>query len=590
MFGAEIKPHLVHEAVRAEQNANRAGTMATQEPRSRLRRALEALAPEGHRPRPRRHDARRPVHRRRPRLRQGAAQLRGQGEPQGGEGRPSLGARRARRRGHARAPRRTELLRALDQARAEPDRGGRPRRAGARRRSPTRRWRPRKSFRNLERVAVVGPAELEVAAVVWARSLLVSEAALPIVEDEGALMHAGQVVLAPVVSEKSYHGCVHGTYTFRVHPDAHKTQIRQAIEELFEVHVVRVNVLKVQPKPKRRGQIKGTQAGLEEGDRPAEARRDDRGLPGSAALMPVRRFKPTSPGRRFMTVSDFAEITKSKPEKALTEKLTKKGGRNANGRITTRHQGGGHKRRYRVIDFKRTKDGVPAKVAAIEYDPNRSARIALLHYARRLQGLHPRSGRAPRRLRGAARAPAPTSSPATRCRSRTSRPARSSTTSSSSPAAVARSPARPARASSSSPRTRGYATLRLPSGEMRRVLLTCRAHGRPGRQRRPRQHHGRQGGAQPLARQAPDGPRLGDEPGRPSARRRRGQVEGWPPPGDAVGRPDARQAHPRQAQGIRQAHRPRPPPREGEALNESASELEEGALRRAAAARSASSP
>src|SRR5439155_922813 len=77
----------------------------------------------------------------------------------------------------------------------------------------------------------------------------------------------------------------------------------------------------------------------------------------------------------------FEEVTKRKPEKALTEKLTKKGGRNNNGRITTRHQGGGHKRRYRVVDFKRQKDGVPAKVAAIEYDPNRSARIALLHYA-----------------------------------------------------------------------------------------------------------------------------------------------------------------------------------------------------------------
>src|SRR3954462_856718 len=97
--------------------------------------------------------------------------------------------------------------------------------------------------------------------------------------------------------------------------------------------------------------------------------------------MPVRRFKPTSPGRRFMTVSDFAEVTKSKPEKKLTEKLTKNGGRNNNGPITTRHQGGGHKRRYRQVDFKRTKDGVPAKVAAIEYDPNRSAYIALIHYA-----------------------------------------------------------------------------------------------------------------------------------------------------------------------------------------------------------------
>src|ERR1700736_3527375 len=97
--------------------------------------------------------------------------------------------------------------------------------------------------------------------------------------------------------------------------------------------------------------------------------------------MPVRRFKPTSPGRRFMTVSDFKEVTKSTPEKNLTEKLTKKGGRNNNGRVTTRHQGGAHKRRYRVVDFRRLQDGIPAKVAAIEYDPNRSARIALLHYA-----------------------------------------------------------------------------------------------------------------------------------------------------------------------------------------------------------------
>src|SRR6266540_3838906 len=86
--------------------------------------------------------------------------------------------------------------------------------------------------------------------------------------------------------------------------------------------------------------------------------------------MPIRRYKPTSAGRRFMTVSTFEEVTKTTPEKSLTRKLTKKGGRNNRGRITTRHQGGGHKRRYRVIDFKRQKDGVPAKVAAIEYDPN----------------------------------------------------------------------------------------------------------------------------------------------------------------------------------------------------------------------------
>ena len=97
--------------------------------------------------------------------------------------------------------------------------------------------------------------------------------------------------------------------------------------------------------------------------------------------MGVRKYKPSSPGRRFQTVSDFAEITTTTPEKSLLEPLPKKAGRNNYGRITTRHQGGGHKRTYRKIDFKRRKDGIPAKVASIEYDPNRSARIALLNYA-----------------------------------------------------------------------------------------------------------------------------------------------------------------------------------------------------------------
>ena len=96
--------------------------------------------------------------------------------------------------------------------------------------------------------------------------------------------------------------------------------------------------------------------------------------------MPIRKPKPTSAGRRFATYADFAEITRDRPEKSLTEGLRKSGGRNANGRKTARHRGGGAKRAYRLIDFKRTKDGVPAKVAAIEYDPNRSAYIALLHY------------------------------------------------------------------------------------------------------------------------------------------------------------------------------------------------------------------
>jgi large subunit ribosomal protein L2 len=96
--------------------------------------------------------------------------------------------------------------------------------------------------------------------------------------------------------------------------------------------------------------------------------------------MGLKNYKPTSAGRRLMSVSDFAEITKDRPEKKLTKAVRKSGGRNAHGHITTRHVGGGHKRRYRIIDWKREKDGVPATVAAIEYDPNRTARIALLHY------------------------------------------------------------------------------------------------------------------------------------------------------------------------------------------------------------------
>jgi len=96
--------------------------------------------------------------------------------------------------------------------------------------------------------------------------------------------------------------------------------------------------------------------------------------------MGIRKIKPTTPGQRFMTVSSFEEVTRTSPEKSLTRELKNKAGRNNSGRITIRHQGGGAKRKYRIIDFKRNKDNVPAKVFSIEYDPNRSANIALLHY------------------------------------------------------------------------------------------------------------------------------------------------------------------------------------------------------------------
>ncbi|WP_054697790.1 50S ribosomal protein L2 [Syntrophomonas palmitatica] len=97
--------------------------------------------------------------------------------------------------------------------------------------------------------------------------------------------------------------------------------------------------------------------------------------------MAIKKYKPTTPSRRQMTALSFAELTKKEPEKSLTQPLKSKAGRNAQGRLTVRHHGGGHKRLYRIIDFKRNRDDIPAKVAAIEYDPNRSANIALLHYA-----------------------------------------------------------------------------------------------------------------------------------------------------------------------------------------------------------------
>lgn len=190
--------------------------------------------------------------------------------------------------------------------------------------------------------------------------------------------------------------------------------------------------------------------------------------------MGVKQYKPTSPGRRFQMVSDFAEVTRTTPEKSLLAPLSKKAGRNNNGRITTRHQGGGHKRRYRIIDFKRRKDGVVAKVATIEYDPNRSARIALLHYAdgeKRYilhpKGLHvgdvvlsgPEADIKPGNTLPLVNIPVGTLIHAVELQ-----PGRG--------AALAR-------CAGTSIQLMGkegkYAILRMPSSEMRRVLLTCRA-------------------------------------------------------------------------------------------------------------------
>jgi large subunit ribosomal protein L2 len=191
--------------------------------------------------------------------------------------------------------------------------------------------------------------------------------------------------------------------------------------------------------------------------------------------MAIRKYKPTTPGRRGASVSDFAEITRATPEKSLLRPLTKSGGRNAHGRITTRHKGGGHKRAYRLIDFRRLdKDGIPAKVAHIEYDPNRTANIALLHFA---DG-EKRYIIAPK---GIAQGTRVESGPGADIKPGNNLPLRSIPTGTTIHAVELRpgGGAKLARAAGMSIQLLGkegaYAVLRMPSGEIRRVDVRCRA-------------------------------------------------------------------------------------------------------------------
>ena len=280
--------------------------------------------------------------------------------------------------------------------------------------------------------------------------------------------------------------------------------------------------------------------------------------------MPIRKPKPTSPGRRFVTYSDFAEITKTKPEKSLVEGLKKSGGRNSHGRKTSRHRGGGAKRLYRKIDFKRRKDGIPAKVAAIEYDPNRTAYIALLHYADGVKSYI----LAPARLQvGATVVARPDASRSSvgNCLPLAHIPVGTVIHNVELQPGRGGQLARSAGASVQLMAKEGdMATLRLPSGEMRLVRAECRATVGVDRQRRAPEHQDRQGRPQASHGRAPADARHGHEPGRPPARRRRGLDHGRASPGDAVGRAHARVPHPQEEQGLRPLHRSRPPPREGQ--------------------------
>src|ERR671936_373034 len=191
--------------------------------------------------------------------------------------------------------------------------------------------------------------------------------------------------------------------------------------------------------------------------------------------MGIRKYKPTTPGRRGASVADFVEVTRSQPEKSLVRPLPKKGGRNNAGRVTVRHQGGGHKRAYRVIDFRRhDKDGVPAKVAHIEYDPNRTARIALLHY---LDG-EKRYIIAPKDLKQGDRIE---SGPRADIKPGNNLPLRNIPVGTTVHAVELRpgGGAKLARSAGVGIQLLGregdYATLRMPSGEIRRVSVYCRA-------------------------------------------------------------------------------------------------------------------
>ena len=259
--------------------------------------------------------------------------------------------------------------------------------------------------------------------------------------------------------------------------------------------------------------------------------------------MPLRSRKPTSPGRRFQTRLRLLR-DHPRPPGALARRAAARAPAAATtyGRKTARHRGGGHKHQYRLVDFRRDKDGVPAKVAAIEYDPNRNARIALLHYAdgEKRYILAPAQVQVGDRLQ---------SGQGAEIRPGNALPMRYIPVGS----VIHNVELRPggggkmARGAGMSvqlvAKEGDFATLRLPSTEMRRVSIDCRATLGRRRQRRGRADQDRQGRPQPLEGRPPPDPRRRHEPGRPPARWRRGQVLGWPAPGVARG------ASPRAAPG-----------------------------------------
>ena len=338
-------------------------------------------------------------------------------------------------------------------------------------------------------------------------------------------LHPYEVLRRPIVTEKSTMLAGHGKYVFEVSRHANKPQIKEAVEKAFSVTVMDVNTLIVRGRRKKNRAGRpgsGPRADLEKGDGHAEVRRPDHTLRRRiGTAMPIKSYKPTSPGRRNASGHSFEEITKKPPEKHLVVHTKRAAGRSA-GKISVRHRGGGHKRLLRIVDFKRDKFGVPGRIAAIEYDPGRSARLALVFYVdgEKRYIVAPAGLKVGATIISADNAPILRS--ATRCRCRASRPARASTTSRCS---RARRPARTVRRYGD-PVDGARPGLRAAAHAVGRDAPGAGAVPRDDwrrRQLRTQPDQARQGRAHAAPRAPPAGARFGDEPGRPPARRWRGQ-------------------------------------------------------------------
>ncbi len=321
-------------------------------------------------------------------------------------------------------------------------------------------------------------------------------------------------------------GTVSQQYTFEVHPHATKTQIKSAVAEIFSVTVLKINTINVSGKKKnfaRRGKrSSGMQADWKKAIvtlAPGPEDRSGRRELLRAIRWPLKNISRPAPARRFITTADFSEITKKDPERSLLEVRKKHSGRNNNGHITTRHKGGGYRKQYRIVDFKRTKDAIPAKVAAIEYDPNRTARLALLHYrdGEKRYILAPallkigdviESGAAADIKVGNA-LPLANIPLGTVIHNIELQPGQGGK--------LVRSAGGAAQLMA---KEGDYAQVRMPSGEVRRILVVCRATiGQLGNLDHENEIIGKAGRQRHLG-QAPVGARYRDEPGRPPARRR----------------------------------------------------------------------